>query len=94
MTDLEKLRAAVAEDEYIQVTELEEYGVDRYRADWLDRTEEIPTPPTCPYCNAPWTPEMVELIEESGYCASCADSQRVIDVFCAACTRLVYRKEV
>jgi hypothetical protein len=94
MTDLDKLRAAVADDEYIHGDDLEALGVDRWRAHWLDRGEAIPTPLVCVFCDAPWMPEMVELVELTGYCASCADSERVLDIFCAACTRLVYRKEV
>jgi hypothetical protein len=95
VTDLAKLRQDVEDDEYIHVDKLEgEHGIDRYPATWLDPSDAIPEPPTCVFCNAPWTPEMVELVELSGYCSTCADSERVIDVFCSSCTRLVYRKEV
>lgn len=92
MTDLAKLRQAVEDDEYIHRDKLEkEHGVDIWEADWVG---EIPSVEKCACCNAPWTPEMIELVELSGYCETCADSERVIDVFCANCTRLVYRKEV
>lgn len=94
MTDLAKLRAAIAEDEYIHMDDLRaEHGIDGWDRN-VQQVAEIPTPPACVFCSAPWTPEMVELVELSGYCPSCADGERVIDVFCSACTRLVYRKEV
>jgi formate-dependent nitrite reductase cytochrome c552 subunit len=94
VTDLAKLKELADDDEFVHTNQLDEMGVDRYAADFLSRKEPIPQPLTCVYCNAPWTPEMIEMIELSGHCTSCYDSQRVIDVFCSACTRLVYRKEV
>lgn len=92
--DLPKLRARVEDDDHIHTDDLHDLGVGRYQAEWLDPREDIPAPPTCVFCNAPWTPEMIELVELSGYCSTCADSERVIDVFCSTCSRLVYRKEV
>lgn len=98
MTDLDKLKAAVDEaDDYLHIDDLAKLGIssdDRYGAEWLGRKDPIPAPPACVFCNAPWTPAMIELVELSGYCSSCSDAERVIDVFCGACTRLVYRKEV
>lgn len=102
MTDLAKLRAAIEkEDGWIHEDDLaKDHGVPFWylgggrQIQRLGPEDEVPTPPTCVFCNASWTPEMVELVELSGYCPSCSDSERVIDVFCAACTRLVYRKEV
>lgn len=95
MTDLAKLRQAVEYDEYVHTSALDEMGVQRFAArEWLDFDAPIPQPLTCVFCNAPWAPEMIELVELSGYCSSCSDAERVIDVFCSACTRLVYRKEV
>jgi hypothetical protein len=95
VTDLKKLREALNVDDMIHIDDLEEgFDCDRYPKKFLKKTDPIPVPMTCVYCNAPWTPEMVELVELSGYCSTCADAERVIDVFCSACTRLVYRKEV
>jgi hypothetical protein len=92
--NLPKLRARVARDDCIHTDDPEDLGVDRFPANWLGPAEDIPAPPTCVFCNAPWTPEMIELVELSGYCETCADAESVIDVFCTACCRLVYRKEV
>lgn len=92
--NLPKLRARIARDDAIHTDDLDDLGVGRYQAKWLAPSEAIPAPPTCVFCNAPWTPEMIELVELSGYCETCSDSERVIDVFCSACSRLVYRKEV
>lgn len=102
MTDLAKLRAVIEEEDgYIHEVDLaNDHGVPRWSSREgrqirrLGPDDDIPAPPTCVFCNAPWSPEMIELIEMSGYCSSCSDSERVIDVFCATCTRLVYRKEV
>lgn len=94
MTDLAKLQQLVDDDEAIHEDKLEDLGVDRVAADWLVSGQPVPQLLACVYCDAPWTPTMIELVELSGYCETCADSERVIDVFCSACTRLVYRKKV
>jgi formate-dependent nitrite reductase cytochrome c552 subunit len=94
MTDLAALRQLVEENKYIHTDKLRPLIPERYMAKWLEDDQPIPAPLACVYCDAPWTPEMIELVELSGYCSTCSDSQRVIDVFCSACTRLVYRKEI
>jgi hypothetical protein len=94
MTDLAALRQLVKEDEYRDTDELNSLIRDRYKAEWLTYNQPIPTLAACVYCNAPWTPEMIELVEISGGCPTCSEAERVIDVFCSACTRLVYRKEI
>lgn len=94
MTDLKKLRELVDRDEHVHINKLDELDVDRYGAKWLDYDTPVPGLATCVYCNAPWTPEMIELVELGGYCDTCAESDRMLEVFCQACTRLVYRKEV
>jgi hypothetical protein len=99
--DLPRLRARLEEkDGWLHEDVLdEEFGIGywstrRSPVTEVKPSEDIPAPPTCVFCNAPWTPEMIELVELSGYCSTCADSERVIDVFCSTCSRLVYRKEV
>jgi hypothetical protein len=54
--------------------------------------------PICGFCNAPWTDDMVRLLDvySSGGCDSCgygARSIATVDITCAACDRLIYRKE-
>lgn len=56
--------------------------------------------PICVFCNAPWTDDMIRVLAESenetGYYGDCCGIETVatIDVTCAGCKRLIYRKEV
>lgn len=50
----------------------------------------------CPYCNAPYTAEMLlEVYESGGGCDTCGpDSADVlIDIKCSQCKKTVYKKE-
>jgi hypothetical protein len=56
--------------------------------------------PICVFCNAPWTDDMLVLMArsevEEGYYGS-VDANPVwvdIDITCAGCNRLIYRKQV
>jgi hypothetical protein len=91
VSELSRIKELAAEDEYIHDDILEDITGHR---PWAVPNPPAEPPPTCVYCNAPWTPEMVELVVLSGYCSTCADAERVIDIFCSSCERLVYRKEV
>lgn len=55
----------------------------------------------CVFCNAPWTDEMITILHktkvEKGYYEGDIDGVDVstkIDITCASCKRLIYRKEV
>ncbi len=63
-------------------------------------SDEVPPPPLCVFCNAPWTDDMLKVMAasevEPGYYPGEIDGvQSVIniDVTCSSCNRLVYRKE-
>jgi len=53
---------------------------------------EDPSPTLCIFCNAPWTPEMLEVYEFSGYCEACSEEGTVLYIACSECRRIVYRK--
>lgn len=66
----------------------------------VQMTPESPPPPLCVFCSAPWTDDMVKVLAQSeiehGYYAGEIDGVQTtinIDVECASCKRLVYRKE-
>ena len=52
----------------------------------------------CPYCNAPYTAEMLETLDicEGSYTPDCVGStiRGKIDIHCSKCKKLVYRKEI
>jgi hypothetical protein len=56
--------------------------------------------PICVFCNAPWTDGMIRVLADSeveqGYYDSvdAVETIATIDVTCAGCKRLIYRKEV
>jgi hypothetical protein len=56
--------------------------------------------PLCPFCNAPWTDEMITVLNQTeveiGYYGDACgvDTSTQIDITCEACERLIYRKEV
>jgi leucyl-tRNA synthetase len=57
--------------------------------------------PICVFCNAPWTNEMIQVLNktevERGYYEGDihgVDTHTKIDITCASCKRLIYRKEV
>ena len=63
----------------------------------IDDPWDIPEPPSdppplCVYCNEPWTPEMLDFYEDSGYCETCADSEARTVIACSKCRRIVYKK--
>ena len=51
--------------------------------------------PLCPFCSAEWTDEMVKVeIDASERWTSVGiETSSVIDITCAACDKLIYRKE-
>ena len=57
-----------------------------------------PPPPLCVFCSAPWTDEMVQLLDVSSTsgCPSCgygAGVEATLKIVCSSCDRLVYEKE-
>lgn len=53
----------------------------------------------CPFCNAPYTAEMLTELEGSTGCVSCGEGgtvyiEAVIEIKCQKCNKIVYRKEV
>ena len=67
----------------------DEIPFDQFSTKWVS---EIPKIPKCVFCNADWTPDMIELEEESGYCESCYGKENVIYIACSKCGKIVYRK--
>lgn len=55
--------------------------------------------PICPFCNAKWTDDMIRVydIDASHGCGSYdfgpEDERATVDITCASCERLIYRKE-
>jgi hypothetical protein len=72
----------------------------------MDATEKVDgfaegARPICAFCNAPWTDEMIRTLHktevETGYYEGDIDGvdlYEVIDITCASCERLIYRKEI
>lgn len=57
--------------------------------------------PICGFCNAPWTDDMMTLFakadEEMGYYPGeheIVGIDATVDITCASCKRLIYRKEL
>jgi hypothetical protein len=56
--------------------------------------------PLCPFCSAPWSDDMVSVMDLSssgGGCETCGYGEEVratVDITCDECERLIYRKEV
>ena len=53
--------------------------------------------PICGFCNAPWSDEMVKILDvsSSGGCETCgygASVSATIDITCHNCERVIYRK--
>lgn len=49
--------------------------------------------PLCPYCNAEWTDEMIEVEGQSiGGCDSCASFDYGIVIKCEQCKKVIYEK--
>ena len=47
----------------------------------------------CPFCSSPWTDAMVKIWHESSGCPSGGyDTDAYLDITCATCERLIYRK--
>lgn len=62
---------------------------------------ELPPPPLCVWCGAPWTDDMLKVAATAnmdyGYYPEdvwVESFDAVIDVHCGSCKRLVYRKEL
>ena len=51
-------------------------------------------PIKCVYCNKDWTPKMLEIYIESGYCETCYNTDRYTFIACENCGKIVYKKEV
>jgi hypothetical protein len=55
--------------------------------------------PICVFCNAPWTDDMIRVYDidashgEGSYDFGPKDQQATVDITCASCKRLIYRKE-
>ena len=61
---------------------------------------DLPPPPLCVFCNAPWTDDMMKVYAKAdmdwGYYPGEASLEGIvvnIDVTCSSCGRTVYRKE-
>ena len=49
----------------------------------------------CPWCNAPYTAEMIADDLGAGGCDTCGpEVYGAIDIICTNCKKLVYRKEI
>lgn len=54
----------------------------------------------CPFCSAPWTDDMITMLQatelELGYYGDVesVNIQTKLDITCASCSRLIYRKEI
>jgi hypothetical protein len=51
--------------------------------------------PTCPFCHAKWTDEMMQLeAYASGGCETCGpEASAKVEIKCGECRRLIYVKE-
>ena len=54
--------------------------------------------PTCPYCHAEWTDDMIKVedISSSEGCDSCGWGAEVtgsVNIHCSSCKRLIYQKD-
>lgn len=52
--------------------------------------------PLCPFCNAEWTNEMVDIYvtASAGYESMGPDASGSIKITCGGCKRLVYQKDI
>lgn len=67
-----------------------EYEADYSLNGWVVR-------PLCPFCNAPWTDDMIAVeARSSGGCETCgygATTSGTITINCDSCGRLIYQKD-
>lgn len=69
-----------------------------YGTPYPERGKGFTQPPLCPFCSAPWTEDMVKVLNVSASegCDSCgfdAVVSATVDITCESCGRLIYRKE-
>ncbi len=50
----------------------------------------------CPFCNAPYTAEMIEDLDVSLGCPTCGDNSiaGTIEIKCSNCKKVIYKKEI
>lgn len=86
VTEIEKLKNEVGEGETIR-----DLGEIIGKDEW-EIHEKPESVEKCIYCNADWSPEMMGLYIESGYCETCYDSEYLTVIACSKCGKVVYKK--
>jgi hypothetical protein len=95
LKELDRIRKVMAANDGIVDDSDVSNWLNKYKLKWIDKKADANSIiEKCIYCHAVWSPDMVRLLEASGYCATCRYIAEVIYIACSSCGKIVYAKEI